>query len=242
MDINLLWNEFLVRPVFNILIWIYNEMANANLGVAVILLTLGLRIVLLPFSIFSMLGKGRAVILQKKLKEIARDFKGDKVAMKEEFRRVMKQHKLRPWARAISLAVQALVLLILYQVFKTGLRGEVMVHTLYPWVDFPARVNTDFLGFNLAVSNIYWAGSVGVILFLEIYIQNRRKAKASIQDMWFSILFPLASVFALYMLPMAKSIFILTSMAFSFILLFVQRFLNRPDSEAFEGPTGHGGH
>ncbi|MEK7102209.1 MAG: hypothetical protein AAB912_01095, partial [Patescibacteria group bacterium] len=47
------WNDYLFRPLLNILIWLYNNWAGENLGWAVVILTVSLRVLLLPFSIIS---------------------------------------------------------------------------------------------------------------------------------------------------------------------------------------------
>jgi membrane protein insertase Oxa1/YidC/SpoIIIJ len=232
MDLYTIWNEFLVRPFFNIMIWLYNVWAAENLGTAIILLTIGLRVALLPISILALRSKTRAEALQQRLKELVRDFKGDRVAVKEEVRRLMKVYKLRPWAKAVSLGVQGLALVILYQVFLTGLKGELLVHTLYSWVDFPGRINLDFFGFNIGDQNFYWALAVGIILFLEIYYEQEKSRHKSRRELWYAILFPVASVVVLTLLPMVKSLFILTSMAFSGILIVVQKLLLRENQES----------
>jgi YidC/Oxa1 family membrane protein insertase len=217
-------------------------MANQNLGVAVILFTVGLRVVLLPFSILTMVGQRRAEELRQKVKELQRDFKDDKVAIKEEIRKLLKVYKLRPSARVINLLIQLLVLVLLYQVFVKGLNGEAWVHSLYDWVDLPGKLNTNFLGFSIAQKNIYWATGVGVVLFLEIFLQQRVSQPESKSELWYAILFPVLSVFLLSMFPMVKSLFVLTTLAFSAILAIIQKLvfsLSGDDDSAHGGGHGH---
>ena len=47
------WNVYLYQPLFNFLIWIYNNWTNMNFGWAVVYLTLILRFVLLPFTLIN---------------------------------------------------------------------------------------------------------------------------------------------------------------------------------------------
>ena len=48
-----LWYSYLFDPLFNGLMLLYNTVAHENLGLAVVYLTIGIRLVLLPFSIIS---------------------------------------------------------------------------------------------------------------------------------------------------------------------------------------------
>ena len=63
------------------------------------------------------------------------------------------------------------------------------------------------------------AAAVGAVLFIEIYLdQRRRKKEVTKNEQVYAILFPIMSFLALYALPMVKSLFILTTLAFSYML------------------------
>ena len=48
-----IWQLYLYQPLVNLLVYLYNNVAAANLGWAIVALTVCLRIVLLPLSILS---------------------------------------------------------------------------------------------------------------------------------------------------------------------------------------------
>ena len=68
-----IWNDFLYQPVFNLLIWIYNNWTDANLGWAVVYLTVILRLALLPFSIVTEKNKAKNVDLDKEIDGLQKD-------------------------------------------------------------------------------------------------------------------------------------------------------------------------
>lgn len=217
MDLTAAYNEFLVRPLFNILILIYNNFAQGNFGYAIILFTIGLRVVLLPLSIISEASSMRYKEFANEAEMLGKSFKGDRIALKEEMRRLAKKYRLRPWAKTAALAVQAAVLVVLYQVFKVSIRNGVIVSSLYSWVDVPGKLNLNFWGFDIGERNFWWALAVGIILFGQI-IKTEKGKFENRKEMWFAVLFPFVSVLVLWALPMVKSLFILTSMVFSYIL------------------------
>ena len=49
--LGIFWHNYFYQPVFNFLIWIYNNWTDMNFGWAVIYLTLILRFALLPFTL-----------------------------------------------------------------------------------------------------------------------------------------------------------------------------------------------
>jgi hypothetical protein len=115
----------------------------------------------------------------------------------------------------------------LYQVFLGGINGK--LGDLYSWVAHPDFINTKFLGFDLgATRTLFWSGLVGVVLFLEIFIDYRSKSTGFTKsEVAYMIFFPAACFFALWILPMAKSIFILTSLCFSFIVIFTRQIVKK---------------
>ncbi len=215
-----IWNDILYQPLFNVLIWLYNNVTDHNLGWAVILLTLALRILLLPLSIIAEYNRVKNDELASEIEKMGQDFKFDPILRKEQIRKLIKVRKVHPWAKTLGLALQLLVLVLLYQVFWRGITGEKLIKYLYDWVDFPGTINTVFYGFNLGTTHdIIWSGIVGTLMLVEIYFEVRRSRRAPTKsDLFYFILFPLATFYLLWILPMVKSLFVLTSIVFSAIV------------------------
>ncbi len=210
------WLTYLYQPLFNALIWIYLNIAERNMGWAVVWLTIFLRFLLMPFTLIS----ERDAIKQQEVEgqaiEAAKAFKNDQVAQKEEVRRVMQKNHVSPWAKVMSLAFQVLVFLLLYQVFIRGITGEKIVKILYPFIDFPGKINLDFYGTNIGnTHDVFWAGLVAVYLFFSIYLKESASRQKGQSKVAFLFLFPLFTFSVLWFLPMVKALFILTTMIFS---------------------------
>ena len=233
------WDEYLYRPVFNGLIWMYNNWTEQSLGWAVVYLTLLLRLVLLPFTIIDERNKVRNEALYDEIRDAEKGYKGDAVLMKEEVRKILRKRKVQPWAKAMVLGLQAVMLLLLYQVFTGGTTGERVAKMLYPSVNHPATINTIFYGFDIAEARDYlWSGVVAIWLAMEIYFGiKRRKTDPNGGDLAYFILFPLAVFLALWFLPMVKALFVLTSMIFSAIVHRFIRMVFRPKKKPEEEPA-----
>lgn len=220
----LIWNDWLYAPLLNALIYLYNGIAGQNLGVAVIFLTIILRIALLPFTVASVRNEGFYEKLDEQVKKIRRAFKNDPVLQKQEIRDFLHKNRIHPWAKAVVLGVQILVLVLLYQVFLGGINFNKLIE-LYPWISRPDFVNTNFLGWEIGERYTYfWPAIVAVVLYLEIYFEQRpRHGSLMNSDLVYRYFFPLISFLALYILPIAKSIFILTSLLFSLMMGWILR-------------------
>lgn len=217
-----LWNHYLYQPLLNAILFLYDGPAHENMGWAVILLTIGLRVILLPLTVISRRKPKDQEALEKNILAIEQDFKNDPVAQKEEIRAAFKQHRVSPLGKSISLLAQGLVLVVLYQVFVGGFRSfntTIIRHSFYTWVPVPDYVNTYFLGADILNRNFLWAGIVGFVFYLEIiYEQRGKEAILQNADVVYRYAMPVMMFGILSLLPMAKSLFILTSIIFSFII------------------------
>lgn len=211
-----LWFTVLYQPVFNALIYIYGHLAGHNLGWAVVWLTIFLRILLLPLSIIAERDQLRRKTGTAEAEMALKAFRHDAVAQKEAARKIMKKYHISPWAKVTTLFIQAVVLVLLYQVFIQGINGEKVVKILYSFIDFPGKINTNFYGFEIGrVHDSLWAGIAAVYLFVSIFLESRGHRGWQRSDMYFLVFFPLFTFAALWYLPMVKSLFILTTMIFS---------------------------
>jgi len=211
-----LWFTFLYQPLFNALIWIYSNVANNNLGWAVIWLTIFLRIALLPLTLLSErnnIRRKKAVVEAHKANAA---YAGDSIAQKEAARKIMRRYKISPWAKVLMLLIQLLILILLYQVFISGINGDRVAKVLYPSIDNPGVINTNFYTFEIGQRhNALWAGIAAGYLFISIFIETRRRPVWDRSELYYAMLFPLFTFAALWYLPMVKSLFILTTMLFS---------------------------
>lgn len=217
-----LWQHYLYQPLLNAILFLYDGPARENMGWAVILLTVILRFILLPFTLLSRRPRSDEEKLEKAIAAIEQDFKNDPVAQKEEIRAELKKHRVSPLGKSVSILIQGLVLVILYQVFVGGFRffnaGAVRA-SFYPWVPVPDYVNTRFFGADILERNVFWAGLVGFVFYLEIIFEQKGKEVLLQEtDIVYRYMMPIMMFAILWLLPMAKSLFILTSIIFSFII------------------------
>ncbi len=224
------WRNFLVYPLLDLLILFYNTIAFGNMGVAVIEMTLALRLILMPINIKAEKEAAKYERLETEVTEIQVRFKNDTVEANEHIRALLKARKINPWAKTAILLVQFLVFVLLYQVFLSGINSH--LDHLAPWLgNVQQPVNTKFLGVDIGDRNFFWALGVGALLFFEITLQQRKVAHLTRKpDMVYRYAFPLFTIVVLSLLPMVKSLFVLTSMLFSLTISNMRRALWPTDS------------
>lgn len=176
-----LFHEGLYRPLFNLLIWLYDVVPGADIGFAIITLTVLVKLALWPLTNASLRSQKALQDLQPKLDELKEKHKDDKDALAKAMMDLYTKEKVNPLSSCLPILVQIPILIALYQVLSAGLRAE-SLSDLYPFVTNPGSINEMFLGFvNLAERSIPLAVLAGVLQFWQTRMLIARRPPRQVQ-------------------------------------------------------------
>lgn len=157
----------LVQPLLNALIFIYNLLPWPDIGIAAIILTLIIRIILFPFFQKSTRQQMLMSQLQPELAKIQKEFKDDKQKLAQAQMDLYKKNNLNPFGGCLLTIIQLPILLAVYRVFLNGFGSEQM-SKLYSFIIHPEIVNTLFLGFlDLSKPNLILAIITAALQFFS---------------------------------------------------------------------------
>src|SRR5258708_17814283 len=158
-----IFNLIFVFPLLNLLVFFYNYIPD--IGVVIILITVLVRLLLLPSFHKSLKHQRALTALQPKMHEIREKYKDDKEAQARATMELYKVHKVNPLSSCLPLLIQLPILIGLYQVFMRSLNGKELTG-LYHFIHAPAVINPIFLHWiNPAHRNIIMAVIPGVFLY-----------------------------------------------------------------------------
>lgn len=155
------------QPLYNTLVLILSIVPGANVGVAIILLTVVVRGVLLPLSHKSVTSQAKMRSLAPHLEKLKEKHKDDK---KEQARKTMelyKEHGINPFSGCLLVLVQLPIIFALYYVFFKGLPNLNAEH-LYSFVHLPSAVSMMFLGVMLSKKSLIFAVFAAVSQYYQI--------------------------------------------------------------------------
>lgn len=138
-------NEVLYRPLFNALIFLYNTIAFQDLGVAIIILTVVIRLILWPSQSKALRSQIALQRLQPKLDELKNKYK-DKQKQTQALLEFYRENKVSPFSSCLPTLIQLPIIIALYQVFRHSLNQE-SLSALYPFVSRPETIHAISLGF-----------------------------------------------------------------------------------------------
>ncbi len=173
-----LFNQLLYYPLFNALIWLYNVIPGQDLGIAIIVLTTLIRLILYPLSQKAIRSQKAMTKLQPEIKEIRKKYK-DKEEQAKAMMNLYQKYKINPFSGCLPILIQLPILIALYRVFFTGLDPQ-KLEVLYSFIERPESLNLMFLGIvNLSERSIVLALLAGFFQFVQSKMIMPQKATQS---------------------------------------------------------------
>jgi len=222
--LSLAFNTILYKPLLNGLIFLYQYIPGHDFGIAVIVLTLVIRLVLHPSSVRGVKSQRALTKLQPKIQEIQKEYKDDKNKQTKLLMELYQKEKINPFSGCLPMLLQLPVLIALYQVFLRGLNPESLSGSLYGFINNPGLIDFSFLGIiTLTESNIFLALLAGILQFYQLKISTNPKSNVESKGSDFSktmqsqmiYFFPLFTVYIIWQFGSIIGLYWIISILFS---------------------------
>lgn len=149
-----LWNTLLINPLMNLMVLLYRYVGN--LGLAIIILSFFVRLVMVPFFVPNLKTAKKQRDLKPEMDKIREKFKHDKKKQAEMQMELFKKHGINPASGCLTNIVTLLIPIALYGVINQVSRATditVINPKLYAdWLRFGVGeiLNSRFLLFDMA--------------------------------------------------------------------------------------------
>ncbi|MEA2101624.1 MAG: membrane protein insertase YidC [Thermodesulfobacteriota bacterium] len=107
--------DFIAKPMLLAMNWIQGH--TNSYGLAIIILTFIIKLVLYPLSLKSFTSMKEMQKVQPLMKEIQAQYKDDKQKLNQEMMKLYKEHKINPMGGCLPMLLQIPILFALYRVF-----------------------------------------------------------------------------------------------------------------------------
>lgn len=222
-----LFTTFLYQPLLNALVLLYQYLPGHDFGVAIVALTVLLRLAMYPLSAQATRMQKKMAELQPKVKEIQERFKDRKDEQGRALYELYQKERVNPFTGILPLLIQIPVLIALYRLFWNGVGPEQLKGLLYSFVSAPEAIHTSFLGIlDLKAQSYAIAVLAGLFQFAQTkQTMNAQKKPApskdgkpdfsSMMQKQMLFLFPILTVSILAKAPSAVGLYWIATSIFS---------------------------
>lgn len=160
-----IWDTLLYKPFINLLAVLIDVVPFGDVGIAVIILTILVKIALFPLTKASIKSQEKMALLAPEINKIKKSGKTKEEQAKETFE-IYKKHKTNPFSGCLIILIQIPIIFALYYVFLKGISFEPT--SLYSFVKVPENVNMMFLGIlDLGSKSAFLALLAGITQYLQ---------------------------------------------------------------------------
>jgi len=172
-----LWNSIFYQPIYNALIFIINTITLGDVGFAIIILTIVVKLILLPLTKKSIKSQILMKKMEPEIKQIKKDFPNKEEQAKKTFE-LYKKYGTNPFSGCLVALLQLPIVLTVYYIFRNL---SVVNAPLYHFIHAPTIFNINFLGvFELHSKSIILAVLAGISQFILGYLASPMKPKVEI--------------------------------------------------------------
>ncbi len=223
------FKTILYEPLLNLLVIFYNFPGH-DLGVAIVILTIVIKLIFIPLSIKSTRAQKSLRDIQPKLDEIKKKYPDQKEKQAKATMNLYKENKINPASSCLPLLVQLPVLIVVYQVFRVGLTSSSL--PIYSFIQDPGTLNLVAFGFlKLAEPNLILAVITAVLQYLQVNVFSSKKPSRvlakqgvakdenmmTIMNSQMKYMMPILTIFIGATLPSGLMLYWLVSLLFSLV-------------------------
>lgn len=238
-----LFHVFFYDPIYNALVFLLSVVPFADVGVAIILLTVLVKLALFPLSIKAVRTQMLVRELEPEMKALKEKYKKDKQEQARKMMELYRDKKLNPFASLLVILIQLPIIIALYFVFFRGGLPVLDEDLLYSFMPRPEEINMLFVGFvDMASKSAWLAALAGVTQFFQARLSlPPLKPKAKNEQPSFSddfarsmgvqmrYVFPVLMVVVAYVTSAAIALYFVTSNLFAILQeLYVRRHVKKP--------------
>lgn len=164
------------EPIYNLFVALITFLPGHSLGLAIIVITLIIRLILLVPQHHMLMSQKKLQVIQPKIKEIQKKYKDDQAKLGVEMLDLYKKEWVNPMGSCLPLLIQMPILIGLYWVISGANDPSNFYHLYSFFGDFnPLSINSAFLGLDLQQVG----GTIGLIFAITLGIIQWIQAKLS---------------------------------------------------------------
>lgn len=180
-----MYNELIFRPLYNGLVGIINLLPGVDVGVAVIIFTCIIKLILFPLSKKALLTQVRMKSIEPEANKIRAQYSSNKQEQAMKIMELYKQKGIKPFLSIVLVIIQLPILLALISVFYKII-PEINKSLLYPFIlssfiQHP-NISATLFGLDLTQKSIILAIITAIIQYFQLHFSVAARQQKEMSD------------------------------------------------------------
>lgn len=213
-----MFTELIYRPLLNLTVFLYQTVGVHDLGIAIVIITVLVRLILLPMSLKTARSQKAMAELAPEIEQLKKTHKENTPAQSEAIMKLYRDRGVNPLGGCLPLVIQLPILIGMYRVFL-HIFDPASLNLLYAFVSNPGAINTHTLGIlDISIRNPYLAVITGIAQFVQAKMSlsgRTSKSPADAMSAQMMYILPVMIVVISWNLPAGLALYWLTTTTFS---------------------------
>ncbi len=163
------FKPFFYTPLYNALAFIIAHIPHADLGVAVIILTIIVKLIIFPVNVSAIKTQAKLKELEPELASLKEKYPKDREALARETMDIYKKNKINPFGSLLPVLIQFPIIISLYTIFRSSGLPVINQALLYPFIHSPILANVIFLNIiDVAQKSLMLAVIVAITQYVQV--------------------------------------------------------------------------
>jgi len=177
-----LFQTLFYQPILNLLVFLYNIIPGNDIGIAIILLTALIRLILFPLNQQSIRSQKALQNIQPKIEALKKQYGNNKQDLGKAMMKLYKEQKVNPFSSCLPLLVQFPFLIAVFYVFRDGLTGG-SLDLVYSFITRPESISAITLGFfDLSKPSPVLAVLAGIGQYWQVKMMMAKRPPKELRD------------------------------------------------------------
>lgn len=167
--ISFVYNTFIHDPLYNGLIFLMDISPLIDAGVAIVILTIIVKLILFPLSKKAIVTQLKMKKVEPELAQVKEKYKEDRQEQARQTMALYRKHGVNPFSSIFLILIQLPIIFALYKVFLSSGLPLINKDLLYPFISEPQFININFLNLvNISEKSVILALIAGITTFFQI--------------------------------------------------------------------------
>lgn len=163
------FTTFFYVPLYNGLIYLMDLLPWIDAGLAVILFTVIVRLIIFPLSVRSVKTQLRMRQIEPELAALREKYKDNREELARKTMETYKVNDIHPFSGIFLILIQLPIIISLYSIFSHGALFVTNTSILYSFIHAPLAVNAHFLGLlDVSKSSVFLAFLAALSQFFQV--------------------------------------------------------------------------
>lgn len=163
-----MFNTLFYIPLYNALVGITSFIPGHRLALAIILLTIIVKVILFPVSKKAVVTQMKIKLIEPEMNAIKEKYKNDKQEQARRMLDLYKTQKLNPFSTLFLAIIQIPIFIALALMFSKNALATVDSNLLYSFISVPEFINQQFFLLDISKKSVVLGAFAGILQFFQI--------------------------------------------------------------------------